>query len=429
MTEEGGIMRKTVLSCCVLGALLVGAGAAEAGKLRVVEVISSPDRTKLLQGQIDAFRKTSPGTEVELITVPWDGAFEKVLVMFKSGQAPDVIEMPERWAALYVKGKQIEPLDKWVKGSKDLSTLQPSAVELSKFGTDNVYAVPYGFYLKALFYNKKMLAQAGVQPPRTLDEFVKVAETVTRKLPGKYGYCLRGGKGAGYEWTAYPMATAGTGAFFDKDGKSYYTSPGFQKGMQLMVDLYQKGYAPKDSISWGFNEIVTGFYSGTCAMLDQDPDALIGIREKMDPKDFGVVPMPVGPNGKAYPQMGFAGWSMTASSKNKDEAWKLIQFLGAPKQNLEWAKFVGVLPAHRGAEKDPAFTGEHFAGWFQTLQQADRYKPFIPPAHLPEWGAMYDKTMVESRQELLLGKKTVAEVAKQWSDTLTAAEQKFDAEH
>ena len=54
-------------------------------------------------------------------------------------------------------------------------------------------------------------------------------------------------------------------------------------------------------MSWGFNEIVTGFYSGTCAMLDQDPDALIGIAEKMNADDFAVAPMPVGPNGKSYP--------------------------------------------------------------------------------------------------------------------------------
>ena len=46
-------------------------------------------------------------------------------------------------------------------------------------------------------------------------------------------------------------------------------------GIQFLLDIYQKGYAPKDSVNWGFNEIVAGFYSGTCAMLDQDPDALI----------------------------------------------------------------------------------------------------------------------------------------------------------
>lgn len=65
------------------------------------------------------------------------------------------------------------------------------------------------------------------------------------------------------------------------------------KGLQMMQDIYMKGWAPKDSIAWGFNELVTGFYSGTCAMLNQDPDALLGIAEKMSADDFAVASWPV----------------------------------------------------------------------------------------------------------------------------------------
>ena len=66
----------------------------------------------------------------------------------------------------------------------------------------------------------------------------------------------------------------------------------------------------RDSVNWGFNEIVAGFYSGTCAMLDQDPDALIAIAERMPAEDFAVAPMPLGPAGKSFPTIGYAGWSM-----------------------------------------------------------------------------------------------------------------------
>lgn len=420
-------MRKLILCTTALAAGLMAAGLAQAGKLRVVEVISSPDRTKLLKTQLDAFQKANPGTTVELVTVPWDGAFEKVLVMFKSGQVPDVIEMPERWNALYAKGKQLEPLDPWLKNSKELASLQKPVLDAARFGGDKTYQIPYGFYMKALFYNKKMLAQAGVQPPKTQDEFVKAVATVSTKLPGKYGYCMRGGKGGGFEWINYASNYGGTGSYFDKAGNSLYAGAEFQKGMQMVVDFYQKGYAPKESISWGFNEVVTGFYSGTCAMLQQDADALIGIAEKMDSKDFGVLPIPLGANGKAYPNTGFAGWAMTSAASNKDESWKLIQFLSAAKQNLEWAKLVGVLPIHQGAESDPAFSGEHWSGWFQTLKQGDKFVQLVPPVYLPEWGAIYDKTMVENGQEMLLGKRTVADVAKQWADSLSAAQHKFDA--
>jgi len=44
---------------------------------------------------------------------------------------------------------------------------------------------PNGFYLRALYYNRKMFAEAGRDaPPRTLDEFLRIEEGV--RTAGKY---------------------------------------------------------------------------------------------------------------------------------------------------------------------------------------------------------------------------------------------------
>ncbi len=99
----------------------------------------------------------------------------------------------------------------------------------------------------------------------------------------------------------------GDNTFFKPDGTSTWSEPGWVKGVTFLTDLYKNGYAPKDSVNWGFNEIVAGFYSGTCAMLDQDPDALIAIAERMKPEDYGVTTMPKGPNGKTLPDHRLCG--------------------------------------------------------------------------------------------------------------------------
>ena len=170
------------------------------------------------------------------------------------------------------------------------------------------------------------------------------------------------------------------------------------KGFQFLVDLYKNGYVSKDSVNWGFNEIVAGFYSGTCAMLDQDPDALIAIAEKMDKNDFAVAPMPLGPSGKSFPTIGYAGWAMFAASQHKDEAWKLIAHLSNAKSNLEWSKFVGVIPTHKGADKDPFFTGEQYAGWFTELNDP-RWELTAMPTHLEKLGYLFDVMSVETGAE------------------------------
>ena len=165
--------------------------------------------------------------------------------------------------------------------------------------------------------------------------------------------------------------------------------------------MYQNGYVPKDSVNWGFNEIVAGFYSGTCAMLDQDPDALIAIAERMDAADFAVAPMPLGPNGNSFPTIGYAGWSMFTASEHQDEAWHLIAHLSSRESNLEWAKFVGVIPIHQGAEQDPAFATEQFAGWFAEMND-DRWQPTSMPTYLEEFGYFADVVVVQTGQEALL---------------------------
>jgi multiple sugar transport system substrate-binding protein len=210
----------------------------------------------------------------------------------------------------------------------------------------------------------------------------------------------------------------GSNTFFDEDGKSTLNQPGSVEGIQFLIDMYQNGYAPKDSVSWGFNEIVAGFYSGTCAFLDQDPDALIAVSERMDAEDFAVIPMPVGPAGKAFPTIGFAGWSMFDTSADKDLSWKLIAHLASPEANKEWAKRVGVIPIHEGAEQDPHFKTEQFAGWFETLN-GEEYVPTVMPTYLEQFGYFADSIALETSQEALLGQISAQEVADQWAAFLT----------
>jgi multiple sugar transport system substrate-binding protein len=217
---------------------------------------------------------------------------------------------------------------------------------------------------------------------------------------------------------------AGSNAYFDADGKSTLNGPGQVKGLQMLVDMYQKGSAPKDSVNWGFNEIVAGFYSGTCALLDQDPDALIAIAERMPAEDFAVAPMPLGPDGKSFPTLGYAGWAMFKTASDKDAAWNLIAHLSSQESNLEWSKFVGVVPIHVESQKDPFFATEQFKGWFTELNDP-RWTPTPVPAYLEEYGYWSDSIAVQTGQEALLGQRTAQSVADEWADYFTAAQQKF----
>ena len=90
---------KTLLAAGALAALLAGTASAET--LKLVEVITSPQRTETLKGIVGDFEKANPGTTVEIISLPWGEAFQKFATMVSAGDVPDVIEMPDTWVSLY----------------------------------------------------------------------------------------------------------------------------------------------------------------------------------------------------------------------------------------------------------------------------------------------------------------------------------------
>ncbi|CAM5765855.1 ABC transporter substrate-binding protein [Labrys miyagiensis] len=392
--------------------------------LKLTEVITSPERTETLKQIVKKFEDENPGVKVEITSLPWGQAFEKFATMVSAGDTPDVVEMPDRWQALYANNGMLENLEPYLAKWEHTKELNDRALEMGRYVNNTAYALPYGFYLRAMFYNKKLFAQAGIDgPPKTMDEFVEDAKKIST-IPGKYGYCLRGGPGGLNGWMMMGANMAGDGTFFKADGTSTMADPGWVKGVAVLTDIYKNGYAPKDSVNWGFNEIVTGFYSGTCAMLDQDPDALIAVADKMGKDDYDVAPMPKGPAGKTFPTIGYASWSMFANSENKDLAWKLIAALDGPDGNLVWNKKTGALPIYKAAANDPFYADPKFKGWFAELSDPS-VVPLVMPTYLEEFAFFADSIAVKTTQQALLGQLTPEQLAGQWADYLTKAQQKY----
>jgi multiple sugar transport system substrate-binding protein len=414
-----------LLMATALAVVLAGGPAVAEVTLNLTEVITSPQRTEVLRGLVQKFEAANPGVKVEITSLPWGQAFEKLATMVSGGQIPDVVEMPERWVSLYANNRQLESLKPFMDRWEGTAQITDRALQFGSIVDNTPYMIPYGFYIRAMFWNRKLFKEAGLAaPPETLDDFLAASRKITALGGGKTGYCLRGGPGGANGYVMFMQTMAGSNAFFEPDGTSTLNGAGQVKGLQMLVDMYREGLVPRDSVNWGFNEIVAGFYSGTCAMLDQDPDALIAIAERMPAEDFAVAPMPLGPAGKAFPTIGYAGWSMFGATKAKDEAWKLIAHLSSPESNLAWSKFVGVIPIHKGAEQDPFFATEQFKGWFTELNDP-RYELTPVPAHLEEYGYWADSIAIQTGQEALLGQRSAKEVADEWAAYLTEAQKKW----
>lgn len=120
---------------------------------------------KVLQPELDKFEKET-GIEVKLEVVPWSDLLNRILTATTSGQGPDVLNIGNTWSAsLQATGAllpwnaenfgKIGGKDRFVDsalGSTGAEGKDPAAVPL--------YSMSY-----ALYYNKKLFADAGISKP------------------------------------------------------------------------------------------------------------------------------------------------------------------------------------------------------------------------------------------------------------------------
>ncbi len=391
-------------------------------KLLLVEVISSPHRSKLLRQQLNEFERKHDGVQVEVISLPWGQAYEKLSMMVRGGTVPDVIEMPDFWASRYIKSGLLENL----QPSLDASLVKSDfSKELLKYAylkrQDGLYVIPYGSYLRALIYNKKLFAAAGIKTlPLTFDDFVAVSAKISQ-LPDKYGFCFHGARGGAvfFYWLATTMN--GSVEHFDASHQSIFSKPKVIQALRIIKQMYEKGYFPRDSINWGFNETVAGFYANRCAMLHQSPDALLALKKRMNDEDYASMPMPLGPAGKSFPHLGFIGWSVFKQSMHRKNAWLLLEHLLSKKNNRAWSIQAGIVPVYQDVARHIFSSGEHNRGWYKEIAD-DRWQYMINPNYLDGIDYFDSVVMIQSAQEMLLGSKTVEEVVAIWSEFLTRAE-------
>ncbi|CAK4836379.1 unnamed protein product [Aphanomyces euteiches] len=393
--------------------------AGESGKkvtLHMIESLTSPTRTDTLKAMIADFQKANPNITVDLISPPFDQADNKITTMLAANQDLDVMEARDLNVGELVNNEYIEPLDTYTADWKDFATVSGTAKAVGTVD-GKLYFLANAMYQRQLFYRKDWFDAKGLQPPTTWQGIYDVGKQLTDPSQNHYGFSFRGGPGASGTSDAMILSYNADNvnledSQFLKDGKTIYSTPEAKQAMELYLKIYKEA-SPKDSVNWGFAEQVQAFTSGVTAMLLQDPDAIQGIQEKMEAGTWATAPMVTGPNGKALVSTGAAGWAMVHNSKNKPEAWKLIEFLSSPEQNLKLAKSTGVIALHTTASSDPFFQTGPYKTLLDMTAKADvfvNYKGAFEYPGTGQWG----KIVMEANQALIFNKAKLDDTLKNW---------------
>jgi xylobiose transport system substrate-binding protein len=227
------------LSACGSG---TDSGSSNDGK---IHVLVYGDASNKVEKQIVAtFNKTSDVKAV-LDTIPGADYQQKLQTIINTPQAPDVFF---NWGGgsiqPFVKADLLMPLDDFIKDDPSLkSDFLPSVFNSAVVG-GKAYGIPMrGTQPVLLFNNKKVLADAGVQPPQTWDELLSTVKKL--KTKGVTPIALGGGdQWPTLMWFEYVYDRVAGPELFQKalgGDKSAWASADSKKALGMLKQLVDAG--------------------------------------------------------------------------------------------------------------------------------------------------------------------------------------------
>src|SRR6478609_10472683 len=176
-------MRKSVLLAgLVAGFSTFAFNAAQAVEIEYWQYVFDT-RVKAMDELIAEFQKANPDITVKQVTFPYADYQTRVIAANLSGKGPDVMQLFYGWLDKFAAGGILQPLPTDAFPHDKIESEFFPIVGAMKRG-DDYYGLPTAVRSLALFYNKKLFTEAGLDPanpPKTLDEFVAAAEKITKR--------------------------------------------------------------------------------------------------------------------------------------------------------------------------------------------------------------------------------------------------------
>ncbi len=152
------------------------AASGEEVTIRLVHYMGEQAKRDALDAMIAGFEAANPGIKVDVEVVASSSYIATYKNYIAAGEAPDIMFGKPQTMKEFVDGGYFMDL----KDEDCMKNVLPMlADECTVDG--GVYGFPIDAQVKATFYNKKMFKEAGLEAPKTKDEFFKVADAFNDK--------------------------------------------------------------------------------------------------------------------------------------------------------------------------------------------------------------------------------------------------------
>jgi multiple sugar transport system substrate-binding protein len=322
----------------------------------------------------------------------WSEYSNKIVTQVAGGQSPDIINIAIEGAKLLVSKGLLIPLDETMAGDPDSSELLDDVHPelIAPFIIEGkTWLIPHSWNNMVIYYNTKIFAEAGLEPPKadwTWNDFLEIATTLTTGSGDDkvFGFAIPNFNFGLHGW----WLTNDTYQLNDEWTESNLDDPKMTEAVQFVHDLVHKhGVSP--SVEGTDNGNL--FVSGRVAMGGWGHWPIQGFYAN-DFQDFDVQLWPQNRVQKTV--FGVGGWGISPQTPHAELSWELIRELTS-KQTIQATADVGVaIPARRSVAESDAFLEKpgNAKIFYASL---DNTRPVASPANFNELETIFMRHMGE----------------------------------
>jgi ABC-type glycerol-3-phosphate transport system substrate-binding protein len=350
----------------------------------------------------------------------YQDAQQKFIVQGRRGK-PDVIEGVLEGMIAYQRGGLLAPLDDYFGKWPDKSQFIQSTLKALTIN-GKLYGVPYNTNVRVLLYRKDLFQKYSLNPPKTWDDMLQAAATISAKEKGVAGLGLTTKSGSVRTFQEFIswffQVNAGENPYKYDDAAKKWTLNTTPEKLAQVLKLYNDIFfganpsaANQNTRGNDYQSTDTDYVSGKSAMVPMGPwiyaNRTTGdVAKKILEEETGVAPLPLPSGGTQATYLEVKPIMINANSKEKDAAWEVIKVLAGKDFVALENKLEGVNPPRQDVADLPDFKND----WWQ--------QAFV--AQLPtgvalapiNWGLVVND-LTEALQKVIYKNSTAEDTAKE----------------
>lgn len=359
------------------------------------------DESKMIKDLEASYEEIHPNVDIKVVAHPWQDYWTKLPLALNGKNGPAVFN---------VHNSQHDNIINYMTPYNiSIEELKKDFINVDSHVIDGkVYYIDYGMMTGAIYYNKKLWAEAGLTEsdiPKTWDQLASVARKLTKTDPN--GKITQAGFNFNEDYNAMLMGLNyqyGESLFKNDKRTANIDNTTTEKTTKFLYDLYNvnkvgsKDFGLKSSESFGQEQTAMVYKWGwfNDYMPKNYPDV-----------DFGVFRIPTPTENTPYAYDRYNGESTFGVNKNADKDQQevgqdFIRFFMANDKNIkDFCVNFGVFPAKKSLANDKAILNHKLLSVL-----APSIERYIWPGPFP---STIENTLATTYQDIFYNNKPIKE--------------------